>query len=136
MTCKNKFKFLRSEPIESSSSELSNLEIDLRYILTREEKRQRKLRNSDSPEQSASGVEPEKSEMKTESSSFERLRLLEQENRRLKEARLCKICMDREVSVVFLPCGHLATCVQCAPSLTHCPMCRHEIRAIVRTFLA
>ncbi|CAG5100992.1 Similar to Diap2: Death-associated inhibitor of apoptosis 2 (Drosophila melanogaster) [Cotesia congregata] len=61
---------------------------------------------------------------------------LEEENRRLREARLCKICMDREVSVVFLPCGHLATCVQCAPSLTDCPMCRQEIRATVRTFLA
>ncbi|XP_008554578.1 baculoviral IAP repeat-containing protein 7-B isoform X1 [Microplitis demolitor] len=61
---------------------------------------------------------------------------LEEENRRLKEARLCKICMDREVSVVFLPCGHLATCVQCAPSLTDCPMCRQEIRATVRIFLA
>ncbi|XP_011298332.1 apoptosis 2 inhibitor [Fopius arisanus] len=61
---------------------------------------------------------------------------LEEENRRLKEARLCKICMDREVSVVFLPCGHLATCVHCAPSLADCPMCRQEIRATVRTFLA
>ncbi|KAJ8678631.1 hypothetical protein QAD02_014418 [Eretmocerus hayati] len=60
---------------------------------------------------------------------------LEEENRRLREARQCKICMDREVGVVFLPCGHLSTCVFCAPSLTHCPMCRHEIRATVRTFL-
>ncbi|KAG7201967.1 hypothetical protein KM043_004667 [Ampulex compressa] len=34
---------------------------------------------------------------------------LEEENRRLKEARLCKVCMDREVAIVFLPCGHLAT---------------------------
>ena len=61
---------------------------------------------------------------------------LEEENRRLKEARLCKICMDREVAIVFLPCGHLATCVYCAPSLTYCPMCRQEIRATVRTFLS
>ncbi|XP_076245579.1 death-associated inhibitor of apoptosis 2 [Calliopsis andreniformis] len=61
---------------------------------------------------------------------------LEEENRRLREARLCKICMDREVAVVFLPCGHLATCVHCAPSLIYCPMCRREIRATVRTFLS
>jgi len=32
---------------------------------------------------------------------------LEQENRLLKEARICKICMDQEIGVVFLPCGHL-----------------------------
>lgn len=32
---------------------------------------------------------------------------LEEENRKLKDARTCKICMDAEVGVVFLPCGHL-----------------------------
>lgn len=32
---------------------------------------------------------------------------LEEENRQLKDARLCKVCMDEDVSVVFLPCGHL-----------------------------
>lgn len=32
---------------------------------------------------------------------------LEEENRILKDARLCKVCMDEEVGVVFLPCGHL-----------------------------
>lgn len=32
---------------------------------------------------------------------------LEEENRKLKDARLCKVCMCDEVGVVFLPCGHL-----------------------------
>ncbi|XP_050348378.1 E3 ubiquitin-protein ligase XIAP isoform X19 [Nymphalis io] len=35
---------------------------------------------------------------------------LEEENRQLREARMCKVCMDNEVSVVFLPCGHLVSC--------------------------
>ena len=39
------------------------------------------------------------------------------ENARLKEQRTCKICMDGEVGVVFLPCGHLCSCVNCAPAL-------------------
>lgn len=64
------------------------------------------------------------------------LSALQEENRRLKEARLCKICMDNDVAIVFLPCGHLATCIFCAPSLTFCPMCRIMIRASVRTFLS
>lgn len=64
------------------------------------------------------------------------LMLLEEENRTLKEARLCKICMDWEASVVFLPCGHLTTCVYCAPSFTHCPMCRQVIHSVVRTFVS
>ncbi|CAG9860343.1 unnamed protein product [Phyllotreta striolata] len=61
---------------------------------------------------------------------------LEEENRKLKEARLCKICMDVEVGIVFLPCGHLATCVNCAPNLEDCPVCRSTIKATVRTFLS
>ena len=39
------------------------------------------------------------------------------ENTRLKEQKTCKVCMDAEVGVVFLPCGHLVVCVDCAPSL-------------------
>ncbi|KAK5650406.1 hypothetical protein RI129_001435 [Pyrocoelia pectoralis] len=61
---------------------------------------------------------------------------LEEENRLLKEARLCKICMDNEVGIVFLPCGHLATCFNCAPNLEDCPVCRSTIKATVRTFLS
>lgn len=61
---------------------------------------------------------------------------LEEENRLLKEARLCKICMDNEVGIVFLPCGHLASCVNCAPNMQDCPVCRSAIKATVRTFLS
>ena len=32
---------------------------------------------------------------------------IENENRQLKEAQNCKICMDNKVAVVFLPCRHL-----------------------------
>lgn len=32
---------------------------------------------------------------------------LEEENKRLKDARECKICMSNEIGVVFIPCGHL-----------------------------
>jgi len=61
---------------------------------------------------------------------------LESENARLKEQRTCKICMDGEVGVVFLPCGHLCSCVLCAPSLRDCPVCRTTIQGTVRTFLS
>ncbi|XP_022903791.1 death-associated inhibitor of apoptosis 2 [Onthophagus taurus] len=61
---------------------------------------------------------------------------LEEENRQLKEARMCKICMDAEVGIVLLPCGHLTSCVQCAPNLKDCPLCRAPIKATVRTFFS
>ncbi|XP_054708293.1 putative inhibitor of apoptosis [Uloborus diversus] len=53
----------------------------------------------------------------------------------LKDRCLCKICMDREVSIVFLPCGHLLACTSCAPALQCCPMCRKAIEATVRAYL-
>lgn len=61
---------------------------------------------------------------------------LEDENARLKEQRTCKICMDGEVGVVFLPCGHFCCCVNCAPSLKDCPVCRTSIQGTVRTYMS
>ena len=53
----------------------------------------------------------------------------------MKEARTCKICMDNEVEVVLLPCGHSVSCVNCADKLKNCPVCRKFIKRIVGTFL-
>ncbi|RWS10821.1 putative inhibitor of apoptosis-like protein [Dinothrombium tinctorium] len=54
-----------------------------------------------------------------------------------KEERLrCKICLDREVGVLFLPCGHVVACTQCAPGVVDCPICRKAIKGIVRTFFS
>ena len=60
---------------------------------------------------------------------------LAEENRLLREQKTCKICLDAEVGVVFLPCGHLCCCVLCAPAVRQCPICRAEIRGTVRTFI-
>lgn len=57
----------------------------------------------------------------------ESLKLPSSDERRLKNVE-CKICMAEEVGVVFLPCGHLLTCVMCAPALSTCPLCRQPIR--------
>lgn len=53
----------------------------------------------------------------------------------IKEQNLCKICMDKEIGVLFLPCGHLMSCVECGPAMTTCPFCRQTIRGTVRAFL-
>uniref|UniRef100_H3B1U1 RING-type E3 ubiquitin transferase n=1 Tax=Latimeria chalumnae TaxID=7897 RepID=H3B1U1_LATCH len=60
----------------------------------------------------------------------------EEQLRRLQEERTCKVCMDKEVSIVFIPCGHLVVCQECAPSLVRCPICRSTIRGSVRTFMS
>ncbi|XP_008147422.2 baculoviral IAP repeat-containing protein 3 [Eptesicus fuscus] len=61
---------------------------------------------------------------------------IEEQLRRLQEERTCKVCMDKEVSIVFIPCGHLVVCKDCAPSLRKCPICRGTIKGTVRTFLS
>ncbi|XP_013044363.2 baculoviral IAP repeat-containing protein 7 isoform X1 [Anser cygnoides] len=60
----------------------------------------------------------------------------EEQLRRLQEERICKVCMDRDVSVVFVPCGHLVACGECALNLRLCPICRAVIRESVRTFMS
>ena len=60
-----------------------------------------------------------------------------EENSKLKEQRLCKICMNKEVSIVLLPCGHLVSCMKCVNALKQkCPICRKAIKGSVRTFMA
>uniref|UniRef100_A0A674A111 RING-type E3 ubiquitin transferase n=1 Tax=Salmo trutta TaxID=8032 RepID=A0A674A111_SALTR len=61
---------------------------------------------------------------------------MEEQLRRLQEERTCKVCMDKEVNMVFIPCGHLVVCKDCAPSLRKCPICRGLVKGTVRTFLS
>ncbi|NWQ59831.1 BIR7B protein, partial [Neopipo cinnamomea] len=60
----------------------------------------------------------------------------EEQLRRLQEERMCKVCLDRDVSVVFVPCGHLVACGECAINLRLCPICRAVIQGSVRTFMS
>ncbi|XP_044731478.1 E3 ubiquitin-protein ligase LRSAM1-like isoform X2 [Chrysoperla carnea] len=39
----------------------------------------------------------------------------------------CVICMDSFCEVVFIPCGHICTCLLCSTSVEICPICRAEI---------
>lgn len=52
------------------------------------------------------------------------------------DGRLCKICYEREMGVVFLPCGHVVACAVCAATLTVCAVCRQKFTATVRAFLS
>ena len=58
----------------------------------------------------------------------------QEEIRKLEEERLCKICRQEDVQVVFLPCGHLASCVKCSASASQCPLCKILITERVRTY--
>uniref|UniRef100_A0A0B7BEB1 RING-type domain-containing protein n=1 Tax=Arion vulgaris TaxID=1028688 RepID=A0A0B7BEB1_9EUPU len=60
---------------------------------------------------------------------------LKEENSQLRQQTVCKICMDKEVAVVFLPCGHFVSCSDCAAAMKDCPVCRKEVRGVVRAFV-
>lgn len=53
---------------------------------------------------------------------------------KLRDALLCQICCDQQLSMVFLPCGHSMSCPSCATALTTCPLCRKRIEATVRAY--
>ncbi|XP_076818315.1 E3 ubiquitin-protein ligase XIAP-like isoform X3 [Clavelina lepadiformis] len=61
---------------------------------------------------------------------------LEQRVRELQDERKCKICLDNIADVVFVPCGHLCSCVDCAQALRKCPICRCKIEKSIRTYLS
>ena len=65
-------------------------------------------------------------------------KLLDAENKLkdMEEARACKICMDHYVCIAFVPCGHLVTCMECAPECPNCPMCRKPIQSRIKTFMS
>ena len=56
----------------------------------------------------------------------------------------CNICFSREINSVFLDCAHRVMCYTCATqtilskpnngSIPRCPICREEIKKIVKTY--
>ena len=50
---------------------------------------------------------------------------------------VCKICFDRPLNSVFVPCGHIAACVSCAVRVESqgCPICKKDC-FVVQTFVA
>lgn len=58
-----------------------------------------------------------------------------EKKKELKPELTCKVCLDKQVAVTFVPCGHLVTCVSCTSALFECPVCRAQIRGTIRTYL-
>ncbi|XP_046608233.1 E3 ubiquitin-protein ligase LRSAM1-like isoform X1 [Neodiprion virginianus] len=45
----------------------------------------------------------------------------------------CVICLDMACQVIFLPCGHMCCCTECANKVaTECPMCRSVVERRIR----
>lgn len=46
----------------------------------------------------------------------------------------CKICIDRPIQTLMLPCRHAAACIDCAILLGKCPICRCAIDGIDKIY--
>lgn len=55
---------------------------------------------------------------------------------KIKDFHMCKVCMDAEIDMVFLPCSHMLTCSSCALALTQCPICRNDIKYTIKPIIA
>ena len=66
--------------------------------------------------------------------SCENLTDKDEELERLRTARTCVVCLDREISCVFLPCAHVICCSECAACLKQCPFCQVSIEKSIRSF--
>ncbi|XP_051514986.1 E3 ubiquitin-protein ligase XIAP-like isoform X1 [Myxocyprinus asiaticus] len=55
---------------------------------------------------------------------------------KLQREKLCKVCMDSDISIVFIPCGHLVTCQKCSDHLDKCPICCATITQKIKTYNA
>ncbi|KAM8953456.1 E3 ubiquitin-protein ligase XIAP isoform 4-T4 [Pelodytes ibericus] len=61
---------------------------------------------------------------------------IEEKLRQLEEEKICKLCMDRNISIVFIPCGHLVACEQCADVVDKCPICCTIIHRRQKIFMS
>lgn len=63
---------------------------------------------------------------------------LEEEVRYMFKRVVCKICLEKEVEVLFLPCNHLVSCQGCKKQLTQkeCPLCRAAYQGTIRVYFA
>ena len=50
----------------------------------------------------------------------------------------CVICWDAQAEAVCVPCGHVAGCMECLGEVKAkkwgCPVCRAEIREVIKVF--
>ncbi|XP_012943457.1 protein neuralized [Aplysia californica] len=66
----------------------------------------------------------------------EQARLVEREHRYLVHRTTCIICQERTISCIFMPCGHVVACEDCAENASTCPICNREIVATANVYLS
>lgn len=61
---------------------------------------------------------------------------MEREHSLLAQRTTCRMCQIKPVSCVLLPCGHVATCQECADKISRCVLCDKVIIGTANIYLA
>lgn len=48
----------------------------------------------------------------------------------------CKICFEKNLGILFLPCRHFVSCGNCSTDLKKCVICRADIKKVVRPIIS
>ncbi len=92
------------------------------------------VKSSKTNEKSSENVRNFIASLDTNDENNQTLEEIRAENKRLKEAKQCKICRDYDSNRMFLPCAHLAACSLCSPAVVNCPQCKAVIRGVVTVY--
>jgi hypothetical protein len=65
---------------------------------------------------------------------LQKIRLMQEQKLEQERQRECKVCNERSIDIVFVPCGHLCCCSVCSQSLSTCIVCRRTIDQKLKTF--
>lgn len=49
---------------------------------------------------------------------------------------ICNICFENEKNILFLPCKHLCSCIDCSKNLNRCPICNKKIKKKINFYLS
>lgn len=59
---------------------------------------------------------------------------IREENRKMKEQRICRICKDKQANRLILPCTHIPCCELCILAVKCCPQCKGAIKGTVAVY--
>ncbi|XP_072164623.1 E3 ubiquitin-protein ligase MYLIP-like isoform X2 [Diadema setosum] len=101
--------------------------------------------DTSSPDSSPEGTLPHRSSRHGEAGSgslngkgtdVEVVQKLQSQLSSLQDSRLCQVCLDKEMTTVFCPCGHMFCCESCSKECSRCPVCRAEVIYVQRVFFS
>ena len=54
-----------------------------------------------------------------------------------KPVNVCSVCLTNKYDTVFIPCGHVCCCSECAPRCNNiCPICRCQAKSTHKIYLS